>query len=223
MPKIIDAVVTDGDNTLWKGAVSTAIGKEYLAKAFREYDVPAFVSGAARAAQVLLMAKFMGHEGPSAGQKRFYNTLIANGIGRKNELCAFAGQHIRNNTIEKVENIVRYYSVGSIPVFLSTMAGTTAAEYATESFRLAGSVSNTEMFDSSGRLVEFSVTMYNGEEKLANTESMVNKYNVMLRDCMVIGDSANDIPLLKSAKIALASPFASDEVLALKRITRLSS
>ncbi len=223
MPRIIDAVVTDGDNTLWKGRVGTAIGREYLAMAMREKNVPAFVNGALNAAQVLLMAKFLGPEGVSKGQKRFYDTLIANGIGRKEEMHTFAGRHIRDNIIEKVESIVRYYTMADMPVFLSTMAGSTAAEYAAGSFGLSGSVSNIERFDNDGRLVEFSIAMSNGEEKLASTEKALDKYNIRLSECMVIGDSIADIPMLMSAKIAIASPLASEEVLALKRISRITS
>ncbi len=223
MPKVIDAVVTDGDGTLWKGAVSAAIGKEYLSKALRDRDVVTFVSGVLGAAQVVFMSEFRGPAGSVNGQKKFYDTLIANGIGMRNEMRTFASQHIRKNTIEKVESIIRYHTLWNIPTFLSTMAGSTAAEYAVESLSLAGAVSNVDMFDDIGKLVGFSVTMHNGEEKLAKTESMLDKYNIRLNNCMAIGDSANDIPLLMSAKIAVASPFASDEVLALKRITRISS
>ncbi len=223
MPKVIDAVVTDGDGTLWKGAVSAAIGKEYLLKALRDRDIATFASGILGAAQVMLMSEFRGPAGSVDSQKKFYDTLIANGIGMRNEMRTFASRHIRKNTIDKVENVVRYYTLWNTPTFLSTMAGSTAAECVVESLSLTESVSNVDIFDNIGKLVGFSVTMRNGEEKLAKTESMLDKYNIRLDNCMVIGDSANDIPLLMSAKIAVASPFASDKVLALKRITRISS
>ena len=223
MPKVIDAVVTDGDGTLWKGAVSAAIGKEYLLKALRDKDIATFVSGILGAARVVSISTFHDHEGSVKGQKTFYDTLIANGIGMKNEMRTFARQHIRKNIIEKIENMIRYYTLWNTPTFLSTMAGSTAAEYAVENLNLTESVSNVDMFDDTGKLVGFSVAMHNGEEKLAKTESMLDKYNIKLDNCIVIGNSANDIPLLMSAKIAVASPFASDKVLALKRITRISS
>ena len=219
---VIDAVVVDGDNTLWKGSTAEALGKAYLVKAVRELKLYKAANCTFRTARANFMINIRGDpEEIPYGQKKFYDVMIDNDIGMKEEMHSIIGKHIRKNIIEKIGGIVDYYVTGDTPVFLSTMAGSTTADCAREGFRLTDTVSNTERFDSSGKLIGFDAKIICGESKLALTEDALDKYGLRIRNCMVIGDSIHDIPMLESAKIAMASPFASEKVLALKRIVRL--
>jgi hypothetical protein len=219
---VIDAVVVDGDWTMWKRSTTEALGREYLVKAVRELKLYKAANYAFGIACVKCMTNANGDSDriPN-GQRKFYEVMAENNIGVKEEMNSIVGRHIRKNAIEKVAKIVDYYATGDTPVFLSTMAGSTTAEYAKYNFRLTDTVSNAERFDNSGKLIGFDARITCGESKLALTEEALDRYGLKLRNCMVIGDSVYDMPMLRSAKIAMASPFASEKVLALKRIVRL--
>ncbi len=221
---VIDAVVVDGDRTLWKGNATEALGKAYLVKAFRELNLYKTVNYAFGMGCVSFIVNARkDSDGIPEGQRKFYEVLIENGMGTRDEMSDIVGRHIRNNIVEKVGKIVDYYVTGDIPVLLSTMAGSTIADYAKYNFGLTETASNTEIFDNSGKLVGFDAKITCGESKLALTEEALDRRGLKLWKCMVIGDSIHDIPMLQSAKIAMASPFASEEVLALKRIMRVSN
>lgn len=219
---VIDAVVVDGDKTLWKRSATEALGKAYLLRAIRElnlYKTANYAFGIANAS--LIINAHRDSDGIPSGQKKFYDVMIENNMGMKEEMSSIVGKHIRNNVIENVAKIVDYYVTGDIPVLLSTMAGSTTADYARYNFRLTDTVSNVEIFDNSKKLIGFDARITCGESKLALTEEVLDRHGLRLWNCMVIGDSIHDIPMLQSAKIAMASPFASEKVLELKRIVRL--
>ena len=219
---VIDAVVVDGDRTLWKGYAIEALGKAYLVKAVRElnlYKAANYAFGIANAG--LIINAYRDSDGIPNGQKKFYDVMIENDMGMKEEMNSIVGKHIRNNVIEKVAKIVDYYVTWNIPVLLSTMAGSTTADYAKYNFRLTDTVSNVEIFDNSKKLIGFDAKITCGESKLALTEEVLDRHGLKLWNCMVIGDSVYDMPMLQSAKISMASPFASEKVLELKRIVRL--
>lgn len=218
----IEAVVVDGDGTMWKRSTTEALGRWYLVKAVRELQFRKVANCALGMASAELMLIVRGaSNGIPHGQKKFYDMLVENGMGMKEEMHEIVGGHMRNNVVERVGGIVNYYVAEGIPAFLATMAGSTTADYAKYNFRLTDTVSNAEIFDNSGKLIGFDARITCGESKLAHAEEALGRHGLKLWNCIAIGDSVHDIPMLKSAKIAMASPFASEKVLALKRIVRL--
>ena len=134
---VIDAVVVDGDRTLWRGSATGALGKAYLVKTFRElnlYKTANYAFGMVYVNSIVNARR--DSDGIPNGQMKFYEVMIENNFGMKEEMNSIIGRHIRKNAIEKVANIVDYYVTGDVPVFLSTMAGSTTADYAMYNFRL---------------------------------------------------------------------------------------
>jgi len=262
MPKV-QAVVVDGDNTLWKHGVAEGIGRSYLIRELKNGNLGTFFRGFKGAIEVKrTVAKLGGAEGEAEGMKLFYQVLVDNGLGTYREMSALARKHIDRNSIESVSDLVLDKLENRVPVFLSTMSGTTSALYAIRRFAeierlefygtvadirkltgnafetamdigpkmfnqflMTGAVYNKELYEGGGELtgkltgIEMRIT--SGESKLGYTMDMLEIHNFKIGDCMVIGDGDADIPMLRAAKVAVASPCANDKVKQIKGITLL--
>ena len=89
----------------------------------------------------------------------------------------YLAKAVRDLKLYKAANYafgIDYYVGIDIPVFLSTMAGSTTADYARYNFRLTDTVSNAEIFDNSGKFIGFGVRITCGESKLALTEEVLD-------------------------------------------------
>lgn len=252
----VQAVIVDGDNTLWRGRAAEGIGKAYLLRELKHFHLPTFFRGLEGAKQVNAIVREVGGvEGEMQGQKRFYEILVENGLGTKKGMYQYASRYIDSHLVWNVSDLLYKNLDQEIPVFLATASGTSAASYAIsrleyiqgrelrmaavecidltdrgvenaikmsqsmfKKFRLANGVFNSETFDKDGRLTGIEMTITTGENKLAATVTMLDKFNIRVGDCMMVGDSGLDVPLLKSAKVAIASPFANEEVKAVKGI-----
>lgn len=251
----VQAVIVDGDKTLWRGRAAEGIGKAYLLEELRHLHFSTFIRGVKGAKEVKAIVRDVGGVvGEIQGQKRFYEVLVENGLGTKEGMYKHARGHIDSHIIESVNDLVYKNLEQGIPVFLATASGTSAASYAIRrleyiqgrevrmaavesdmsdsgvesainlslkafnKFRLADGVFNTETFDENEKLTGIEMTITTGENKLAATVAMLDKFNIRVGDCMMVGDSGLDVPLLRSAKVAIASPFANEEVKAVKGI-----
>ncbi len=228
--KEIRAVVVDGDNTLWKGRVAEGIGKRLLLKELCRGHISTFMRGLKGKAEVDdIVRSYRGELGDRLGQERFYRILIENRVGNYYDMYRFAGRHIMSRRIASVTGIVAQAMDSGMPVFLSTAIGTTAAEFAVEMLfgrelgkELADSVHNAESFRN-GRLIGFESTISSGKNKLAATVEMLERHGVKIGDCVVIGDSEIDVPMLRSAGLAMASPYSTDCVRDVPRIAPIWS
>ena len=219
----ISAMVVDGDKTLWQGRTLEGVFYAYMRKELAELRLPTFYKVVCGACEVKTIVKQFGGnvEGEAKGQKRAYGVLIENGLGKKEELYSFAKDFIDKRVVRNVSDLVMEKKRAGAAVFLSTASGTTTGEYIMERFHLRDFVSNKEFFDGKGRLMNVELVITNGENKLAATVAMLDKYNITLDECVVIGDSRLDIPMLQSAGFPMASPFATDEVKAIRGITQI--
>jgi len=144
----VQALVVDGDNTLWRGRAAEGIGKRYLLRELKRLHLPTFYRGYKGAKEVMAIVKELGGvEGEMKGQKRFYEVLIENDLGRKDEMRAFVEDFMKGHLVNQVCLLVIQNGQRGIPVFLTTASGTTAAEYTTQYFSMKDRVSNTEIFD----------------------------------------------------------------------------
>ncbi|MDE1860153.1 MAG: hypothetical protein KGH72_00360 [Candidatus Micrarchaeota archaeon] len=219
------AVVVDGDNTLWRGRVTEGIGKAILMQELRRLHLPTVARGLKGKSEIEeMLAIRNGFEGEMIAQEMLYGLLLANGLGRRDEMYRIAADYIRGRLIGTVFRMVdMQLGLGGM-AFLATAAGTSAATFAQmDLFRreLTGSRHNREIFDDSGRLRGFKTAIASGEEKLHATEQMLAGHGLTLRDCRVVGDSGLDRPMLMSAQKAYASPYATDEVKAIKGIVQI--
>ncbi len=211
--KEIRAVVVDGDKTLWKGRVAEGIGKSLLISELQKLHLRTFLRGFSGAKRVKsIIAENPGIKGETLGQMEFYNILTENHLGKKEDMVKIATNYINKNTIPEVSSLIFQFSQEGIPIFLSTAGGTTSLEAAIKIFKLTDGVSNTELFDKNNKLIGIELTITNGENKLYKTVELLNKYNIKLSDCLVIGDSALDIPILKASRDAVFSPLATEDV-----------
>jgi phosphoserine phosphatase len=107
-------------------------------------------------------------------------------------------------------------------LFLATAGGSTFAGVAMKHFAMDGFVSNVDLFDDkSGRLTGVKQIITNGDQKLEEVLEMISPYNLRLANCMMIGAGDFDIPLLRFAGKAVASPYANENVKAIKGIELL--
>ena len=219
----ISAMVVDGDKTLWEGRALEGICKAYLRQETMKLHLPTVYRAIRGVCEVKAIVKrYDGNvEGEMLGQKRAYEVLVENGLGRKDEMYSFAGSYINGQVIRNVSDLIVEKIRFGIPVFLATASGTSAEMYSMNHFHLKDAVSNKELFDEKGRLSGVELIITNGENKLDATKAMLDGYNMRLGDCVVVGDSKLDIPMLKAAGFPMASPFATDEVKAIRGIVQI--
>ena len=119
---VIDAVVVDGDRTLWKGSSTGALGKAYLLKTIRELNLYKAANYAFGIAYVnLIVNAYRDSDGIPSGQRKFYDIMIENSIGMKEEMNSIVGRHIRKNAIEKVARRIAATSAEKTAVLAPTM------------------------------------------------------------------------------------------------------
>lgn len=212
-------IISDLDNTLCKGRVSESIGIGYIKKDIVDGNYARAFRGLNGALKIIMMLR-KGDENTKDidGLKMFYETLIENHIGDAALMERFSRTHMLRKSIPPVAEMV---CNAQIPSILATQSGSTAAHSAKSLFRFTEVISNLDIFDNNGRLMGIKVIMANGESKLELVKSALDRLNIRIRDCTVVGDSVVDVPMLMSARIRVASPFAKKSVLELPNIIAL--
>lgn len=216
----VDALIADLDNTLCEGRVAQGIGKSYLVRELLRGNFDTFSEGWKGAKRVRAVVKAAGVNGEAEGLREFYAVLTSLGVGEKHEMYRFARKYVGDYAIREVQAFMKDVANGT-PKILSTVGGSTAAIAAGTYFGIAHTVSNKDLFSPDGRLSGVKLLIRNGEEKLSATEELLEQMNIRLSRCVVIGDSAVDIPLLKAAGLGYASPFATEEVRNVPGVTQL--
>lgn len=219
-----EALLCDGDDSLWKKKITEGICKDYLSDELADalnsvislnFDagkdhLAKFYNGAVGALDVLSIVKKDPIYGEANGLKRAYEILVENGLGTKEKMKYFAKKHIEKKKIKGAKELIeKWYPKKS---FLATLAGSSAAKAAKEYFEMNDCVSNIDNFDKNGNLTGVNLILRNGEDKLNAVNEMLKKYGLEVSHCAFIADSTNDIPLAQEVKLLIASPFAIGEI-----------
>ena len=77
---------------------------------------------------------------------------------------------------------------------------------------------NTDLFTADGKLKGIGILITDGEKKLSTIADMLKTYGIKISESTVIGDSKADMPLMAAAKFAIASPYATEEVVNMAHI-----
>ncbi len=205
------AIVTDGDRTAWKSnAAEHGLGIPYIKRAFRTGHVITGINGIRGYRQVKRLERENPHAGKDspAGLKIFYDKLIENGLGERNEMFALTREYIRTHRIGTTWEILSNFDG---PKFLVSANGSTIARAAQEIFGFQNFVSNIDQF-SGNRLTGVELLIKDGKDKAELASKMLSMNGIELRDCVAIGDSIGDEPMLRQAKFSIASPFATDYI-----------
>jgi phosphoserine phosphatase len=211
------AVIIDLDKTLVKGRVAEALGLWYLNREWDNRNYRKVAIGAIGMAKIPFLLRFDRSDTAEAkGIQLFYATLIRAGIGKKTEMQENALKYLKGNSTEQVSEIIRF---ASKPKFLATISGSVASQVAAGYFQLDGFTSNVDLFDSgNGQLKGIKIRIGDGSQKLEAVEKMLRVHGISLKNCTAIGDGLPDIPLLRTAGLSIASPYATEEVRAITKI-----
>ena len=213
------AIVADGDRTLWRGNVAESMGKMYLK---REYDALRLLRPSTYHHANALAAGIIGYmkvkrverqneeTGEGTGLKIFYDALISNGLGTKNDMMAHANNFFPSHENKYMISLVTFDA--RRPSFLATRGGSTTSAMAVARYGMTDGVWNIDQFHENGRLKGIEIVITDGEKKLSKTSDMLRKYGIRIEECTVIGDSKADIPLMYYARLSIASPYATEEV-----------
>ncbi|MGD0729198.1 MAG: HAD hydrolase family protein [Candidatus Micrarchaeaceae archaeon] len=207
--------VTDGDRTAWKSNAAIHVGQHYIVREFwRGFLGPHHWSimkkGIDGYKEVVELEKKSGKDS-AEGLKLFYQKLVENGLGTKEELVKFADKYISTHIVETTWDILRSTRK---PKFLASVNGSSVAQAASDIFGFTNCASNQDWFDVTGRLKGVNITIRDGEYKVRAVHDMLKAEGLHLRDAVVIGNGINDIPMLEKARLSIASPFAIPEVMA---------
>ncbi len=204
-------VVIDGDRTAWKGnAAEMGIGIPYILSALRRVNLVTATKGIRGYFEVKKLVKSLpAEERDVKGLILFYRKLSESKLGRPTEMYLMAQSYLQTHRIKESWQILMGFTG---PRFLASMNGSNVALAASAIFRFDDFVSNQDLFEG-GRLSGVSVRMRNGEDKLREVSNMLSKLGIRLNQCFAIGDSITDIPMLREAGLAIASPFATPEIM----------
>ncbi len=206
------ALLLDGDGTIWKGSVSKGIGIGYLMRSAAALNVGSFKSLVRGAREISRrISNSSDPECLSKGLEELYALLSRNNLGTKSEMMAFSVSYINRHTIPEMRYLMHEVS-RTRPLFLITISGSTSSIAAKSALPLTDFVSNEDIFNDSGKLTGVNLIVRNGDDKVAKTHYLLKKYGLQIRDCAAFGDGEVDMPLLKAAKISVASPYAQDAV-----------
>lgn len=215
----VEAIVADGDDTLWKGRVAEGIGKAYLLGELRTFHLGTFVAGLKCARRVSETTRNKGVNREIEGLKSFYNSLVENGLGTEQTMYRYAGRYIQRHRLTAVSVFLGQFDC---PKFLATVGGSTAATAAAEIFGFKEFISNRDLFEQdSHKLRGIKIDVRNGEDKYRQTVKMLERHNLRLEKCDVVGNDMLDVPILQAAHQPYASPLATEEVKRIKGIIQL--
>ncbi len=209
-----DAIVSDGDGTLWRGSAAAGIGKYYMAWELYSRDFGAVMKGWNGAREVKRIVADFGADGNAEALKRFYEVLMSVGLGDERGMYKYARRYISWHRISAVQELIN--AVGEEPaVILSTIDGSTAARAAADHFKnIDHIISNIDLFDGrNGMLSGVRLVVRNGEEKRHEAMGLLDRLGLDPSRCAAIGDSDGDVPTLKSVGLRYASPFANEAVM----------
>ena len=207
------AAIFDLDDTLIKGNASENIGKACLKKELVKGNLKNFLRGIKNF--IIVKNKLRNEKTDDNALydslRIFYNTLIETGITEK-EMRSTAKSYMEKNIIKNTAMLARNFDKFKM---ISTMSGSTVAKVATELANFQAFISNEEIFDKDGKLVAAAIIMKNGEQKAEATSIAMWQHGIRIKNCTVIVNGYNDIPLLFEAKkngLVIASPYAVEEV-----------
>lgn len=208
----VQAIVTDGDGTLWPGSVAAYIGKRYLAWKLASADLHAFGNGLLGAKEVKGIIKEAGADGNAEAMRRFYEVLMSVGMGDERSMYRYASSYIARHRIGAVWELIGGVREGST-VILSTIGGSTSSRAAADQLGIDHIISNRDLFSGpDGRLTGIELRVRNGEEKRHEAMMLLDEREMDPSKCAAIGDSMGDVPTLMSVGLRYASPHATDDV-----------
>jgi hypothetical protein len=202
--------VTDGDRTAWKGnAAELGIGVPYIISALLRANLVTAARGVKGYLDVKKAVKGLpDREKDAKGLELFYEKLRASKLGEPVQMYLMAKEYIEGHRVKATWELLTGFSG---PRFLASMNGSNVALAAGVVFKFTDFVSNQDLF-SGGKLKGVSIRMGNGEDKCREAWNMLSRYGLRLNQCFALGDSVSDIPMLREAGLAIASPFATAEV-----------
>src|SRR5580704_5422274 len=100
------AIILDGDGTLWRGRVAAGIGKAYMIREALHGHFGTVKQGYVGAKKVKGIVVTAGADGESVGLAAFYGVLKETGLGTKEEMRKYALKYIRSHTVKEVEEFL---------------------------------------------------------------------------------------------------------------------
>jgi len=204
------AIVSDGDRTLWKSnAAEHGIGIPYIARALRTGSLKTAWNGIQGYLDVKRTMKRYP-EDAIVGMATFYSRLRQNRIGKREEMEEMAFEYISTHRIKSTSVVLNSWMPGKR--FLASCNGSTVVAAANRVFGFKECTSNKDLFDQRSMIIGIEPKILDGEDKARCVSNMLARHGLKIRNCIYIGDSAMDIPLMEMAGFPVSSPFAQEEV-----------
>ncbi len=207
------AAIFDLDDTLIRGNALENIGKACLKKELVNGDLKNFLRGIENF--IIIKNKLRNERTDDNALYDslhiFYDSLIKAGITEK-EMSFAAKSYIEKNIIKNTVMLARNFDKVKM---ISTMSGSTVSKVAMGLANFQAFISNEDIFDNDGKLTAAAIMMKNGEEKAEMTSIVMWQHRIFIKDCTVVVNGYNDLPLLFEAKkngLVIASPYAVEEV-----------
>lgn len=200
----VKAVVFDLDHTLHEGYIATSIYRGLFKRKPKIATKATF--GMFRGAHAALFTR--------AGKAERVKKLLdgINSLARIPKPLAFmlAEARIRTKPIKPTRKILSAAQKAGIPVFLVTNGPDIGPIIYSKIYRIRDWLANPVIYDS------HSIKSFDLVVRPSNVARKVNQllalHDIRPRDCMVVADNKYYVPLMRRAKVAVASPSASKAV-----------
>lgn len=198
------------DKSLTEGNVADkGIGIPYIMQARESGNYGLVVNGAIGYLQV----KYAVWKNPELdhtvdGLEIFYSKLKKAHIGREDEMVQMAQNYITTHSLRSTVEIMQDFPSR----FLVTSNGSSVAQAAVRTYKMVNFISNEDIFGEDGLISGVKVNIRDGEDKVKGLHDMLKGFSIELKDCVYVGDSKVDVPVMQLVGFPIASPFATDEV-----------
>lgn len=214
----VEGIIVSGRGVLWEGDASMAVATYYAARAAGRGHLGNLgkrMLGIGEAAVTRFLRKQEAER-----LKPLYDSLRDSGAGSELQMRRYAMTYLENNWIPDAYVAIRKManSHNCPPVFLSTIEVSPIAEVVTSHLGLAGFASNKIEYDENKRMKGVTIVMDSGKKKLDETEKMLKELGLSVNMCAFIGQGPQDWELMLEAKVPIAAPQATEEVMRIAKI-----
>lgn len=209
------AAVFNLDGTLVDGRVAEGVGKRFLATEGRAKHYHHVAWGLVNYPIVLAITSMRNE---TDGLRHFVDVIGKTGCMTNSLFFELARDYIDRHVYPGARELVEYLAQAGKPCFISTIGADASAEAARSSFDnnfMPSYVANS--LRARGRyksvITGIDTPVKTSDDKLTHTERLLNQHGLSLGDCAVFEDSATGLEMMSRAKLGLAAPDATQEVL----------
>ncbi len=203
------AVVMDLDQSLIHGTLTGDIGFKFLELEKNKGHDDHYKLGMENVVKILEITL---NEGVAEGLRYFFDVIGKTGCALYTTFFDLAKDAIKEAELPGAEAFVKYIKEKELKPFISSMGCDIGVKAAVEYFGCKDGIGNPVIYCPEKSIIQYcKIEMRNGEEKLEKTREMLKRHGLDISEALVLGNDELDYPMMKAARLSVASPLADEE------------